>query len=66
MRHKKDFQYTPGKDGKGTLKYTFTIKTSSLAETIHTLAAAGYPGLNTALDFKQTIQREIPLMRQIE
>jgi hypothetical protein len=71
VRHRKDFQYKPGKDGKGKLTFAFTIQTESAIETIQALSLAGYTGINIALDFKQCLgkgQKELlpmPLLNQV-
>jgi hypothetical protein len=72
VHHSKNFQYTPAKNGKGILKMTLTVNTDSPLETIQALAAAGYPGMDPNLGFKQCLAKgehqiipQIPLMNQI-
>jgi hypothetical protein len=65
VHRKEDLQYKPGKAGKGTLKYIVTINTESFMETNQALMAAGFPGINPTLEFKQCLSKqEIRMLTQ--
>jgi N6-adenosine-specific RNA methylase IME4 len=73
MRYKKDMQYNPKKDGSGkaTIKYTVTVTTDTLYESMQALQALGFDIAYTDVAFKKTlgegtktISPRIPLFNQ--
>jgi hypothetical protein len=74
MHQKATMQYKPvkTKDGRGTITFTFTIKTMSAIETMLAFEAAGFPGERIDLEVTRCLSEgdkplipRVPLIHQI-